>query len=135
MEEKLEARVQISSLMTPLEMNTRLAAGLDPLDLSIEKWERIVALLADGHDEKLSFEMFSSASCALCADANALNDCRRCVLADFLGHPCDEDDEGMDHGPWSDFFWRNEDDDGANPYRLAAAKRMLEVLKQCREAQ
>ena len=134
MEEKLEARVQLSSLMTPLEMNTRLAAGFDPLDLSIEKWERIVALLADGHDEKLSFGTFGSLTCALCSYVGRM-DCVGCVLAEYLGRGCYVDDEYGCSGPWGVFFWRNEDDDGADPYRLAAAKRMLEVLKLCREAQ
>ena len=135
MEEKLEgkAQVQLSSLMTPLEMNTRLAAGFDPLDLSIEKWERVVALLADGYDEKLPFEMISGSTCALCVVD--IGRCITCALKEFLGYRCDFDGHGDESGPWHDFFWRNEYNDGADPYRLAAAKRMLEVLKQCREAQ
>lgn len=64
--------------MNRAEVIARMAAGEDPRDLSIEKWEQIKA--GTGERE-------GSDNCALCAAYEP--DCQGCPVSQNPGHGCD----------------------------------------------
>lgn len=72
--------------MTPKEMEERLDAGEDPLELSIEKWKDIVE--GKGFDK-------GRHNCALCFLYEG-EGCKHCPISEHVGCP------GCDNTPYSD---------------------------------
>jgi len=75
--------------MTREEMLKRLKTGEDPLDLSIEKWERVVKHLSGStrfkeYDRKVEME---ASNCALCF-VYARYKCNGCPVKKATGYGC-----------------------------------------------
>lgn len=129
-------KVQLSDLMSPFEMKSRLFSGEDPVDLSIEKWERILGWVKGNPDRGLDLFFFNSESCALCEVYE--NDCLdiagyECPLITYLGFACDlYHPDTNAQGPWAEFFGSNSLE--LEPVRRErAAKAMLDALRKCME--
>lgn len=113
----------MTELMTPIEVTERLKTE-DALDLSVEKWERIVAVLEKSDEyNPLSCTDVASETCALCRiHEGGFHGCPTCPYQKHYGFPCDSDD-----GSWSPLW------DYPIGHALRKAKEMLDDLVQLRK--
>lgn len=106
--------------MTGKELAGRLSKGEDPLDLSIEKWERVVGEMQDGvsYNELLGMGSFGVMTCGICIISD---DCSECPYHQYFDQVCFSK---IHDAPYGDFMESHHIDD---------AKRVIEALQQIKE--
>lgn len=109
-------------MMTAQELNCRLAAGEDPLELSIEKWERVIL----NHYKASTYrtDYIGADNCGLCVAyaKTTPSCCEGCPLVKIEGgHCCTRNS-----------LWRDVKRAVSSLDFLQAAIAMLEALKKCK---
>lgn len=105
-------------IMTREEMLKKLDDGEDPLDISIEKWERLIKWMKLNPNEYLDNSWFHAGTCALCEVYQVRKyGCSKCVIG--VTDCCLNENS----------TWEQFDDDQT----VENAQEMFDVLKSAKE--
>jgi hypothetical protein len=119
-------------LMTHGEVERRLSLDHDPLDLSIEKWQRLLQAVETGQEIRRAHLTFDT--CGLCMatplpDDEQDDDCVSCPYYEYWGESCCEGKEPFLKA-YNSYFCGTDD----IPWIKAKSQEMIQALEEVKES-